>query len=250
MAVNRGSPEWYAQLYADARAGSSKVMWDHGEPTPYLLDWLGERFAAGGRRGRAVVIGCAYGDDAEPVASYGFDVTAFDVSVTAVEIALTRNPGSAVDYRHADVVDLPSEWLGAFDLVIECTTLQSLPPELHEAAATSVASLCALDGEVLVIARCPSEVDPPGPPWLLTEQEVGRVAVDGVRLTRLRRIPMRGGDRWVGSSHARVQVASSEPIGDLRQPLAARLPAGGNGRLQRRRMPSSRAGHSTTRPTP
>ncbi len=193
-----GSPNWYETLYAGARAGSAPVAWDHGEPTPYLVEWMADRCKAGRRRGRAVIIGCAYGDDAELVASYGFDVTAFDVSPTAVEVARTRNPGSAVDYQCADLFGLPRQWLGAFDLVIECTTLQALPPNLHEAAAAGVASLCAPDGEILVIARCPGDDDPPGPPWLLTESKVRRVATDDVRLTRMRRIAMRGGDHWVG----------------------------------------------------
>lgn len=198
MAADRVSSTWYETLYAGARAGSSAVPWDHGEPTPYLVEWMAERFAGGLERARAVVIGCAYGDDAELVASYGFDVTAFDVSATAVEVARTRNVGSTVDYRHADLLALPRAWRGAFDLVIECTTLQALPREIHEAAAAGVASLCAPGGEVLVIARCPGESDPPGPPWLLEEREVRRVGTNDVRLSRLRRIPMRGGDRWVG----------------------------------------------------
>lgn len=196
--AERMSSSWYEALYAEARAGSSVVPWGHGEPTPYLVEWMAERFPESGARGRAVVIGCAYGDDAELVASYGFEVTAFDISATAVEEARGRHPGSAVDYQRADLLDLPADWRRAFDLVIECTTLQALPQGLHEPAAVAVASLCAPNGDVLVISRCPGESDPPGPPWLLTRNEVEGVAADGVRLTRLRRLPMRGGDRWVG----------------------------------------------------
>jgi SAM-dependent methyltransferase len=192
------SANWYETLYAEARAGSASVPWDHGEPTPYLVEWMAERFAGHGGRGRAVVIGCAYGDDAEHIASYGFDVTGFDLSPTAVATARERHPATTVTYRRADLLDLPTPWREAFDLVIECTTLQALPPEVHPAAAEAVASLCAPGGEILVIARCPGESDPPGPPFLLAENEVRRVAAGEVRLTRLRRIPMRGGDRWVG----------------------------------------------------
>lgn len=113
----------------------------------------------------------------------------------------TRHPQSVVDYRCGDLLDLPAQWLAAFDVVIECTTLQALPRELHEAAAEGVALLCASEGEVLVVARCPGEGDPSGPPWLLGEQEVRRVATGGVRPRRLRRTAMRGGDRWVGEFH-------------------------------------------------
>lgn len=198
MTADRGSSHWYETLYAEASDGSAVVPWDHGEPTPYLVTWMRERFPDGVVGRRAVVIGCAYGDDAELVASYGFEVTAFDVSVTAVETARRRHPGSAVHYQRRDLLALPPELVGAFDLVVECTTLQSLSPERHEAAAIGVASLCAPGGEILVIARCPGDDDPPGPPWLLSENEVRRVAVEDVQLCRMRRIPMRGGDRWVG----------------------------------------------------
>lgn len=185
-------------MYAGAEAGFSTVPWDHGEPTPYLVEWMAERFAVCSEPGRAVVIGCAYGDDAELVASYGFDVTGFDVSPTAVEAARRRHPASAVEYRQADLLSLPSSLTGAFDLVVECTTLQSMPPRLHGRAAEGVAALCAPGGTVLVIARCPRDDDPSGPPWLLEESEVRRLATSDVRLTRMRRIAMRGGDRWVG----------------------------------------------------
>lgn len=108
MAADRGSENWYETVYAEARAGASPVAWDHGEPTPYLVEWMAERFAGGRGRGRAAVIGCAYGDDAELVASYGFDVTAFDISATAVEVARERHPESVVDYRRGD------RWVGEF----------------------------------------------------------------------------------------------------------------------------------------
>lgn len=197
--MEAGAAGWYERLYAGAHDGSSVVPWDHGEPTPYLVTWLRERHPDGRPHvGRAVVVGCAYGDDAELVASYGFDVTGFDVAPTAVESARERHPASAVDYRQADLLAVPPELVGAFDLVVECTTLQALPRQLHLAAAAGVASLCAPGGEILVVARCPADDDPTGPPWLLPESEVRRVAACDVRLTRLRRIPMRGGDRWVG----------------------------------------------------
>ncbi|GGB28384.1 methyltransferase type 12 [Flexivirga endophytica] len=193
-----GGSEWYERLYAEACDGSVAVPWDHGEPTPYLVTWLRERFPKGIGSGRSVLIGAAYGDDAELVASYGFDVVGFDVSAAAVAAARARHPDSVVDYRLADLLDLPVGWRQAFDLVVECTTLQSMPQALHMRGAAGAASLCAEGGEVLVIARCPGVDDPPGPPFLLPRGEVESVAVGGVRLMRLRRIPMRGGDRWVG----------------------------------------------------
>lgn len=205
-AISEGKPlDWYEQLYADAAPGA--VPWDHGEPTPYLVDWLQERFPGTENRGRAVIVGCAYGDDAELTAQHGFMTTAFDISPTAVRAARQRHPESAVEYQPADLLDLPAEWLGAFDLVVECTTLQCLPPELHQRAAAGIASLCGPGGTVLVVARIPSADAPAGPPWLLTEAEVRQVATKGVELAHLSRVPMRGGDRWVGEFSRPITAA-------------------------------------------
>ena len=38
---------------------------------------------------------------------------------------------------------------------------------------------------------------PPGPPWLLAEPEVRRVAVNGVELMHLDTVSANGGARWV-----------------------------------------------------
>lgn len=188
---------WYEELYAAAEAGLVEVPWDHGEPTALLVEWLGTRnprneTTAGG----AVVVGCAYGDDAELLARHGYATTAFDVSASAIAAAQRRHPGSSVDYVRADLLDLPSRWLRRFDLVIECTTVQSMPAEFHSRAAAAVASLCADGGTVVVIERQATEHDPPGPPWLLTEEEIYSFGADGVELAVLETLPMGGGPRW------------------------------------------------------
>ena len=49
--------------------------------------------------------------------------------------ARERYPDTAVEYRVADLLDLPADLVGAFDLVIEVSTVQALPPELRTAVA-------------------------------------------------------------------------------------------------------------------
>ena len=202
-AIAAGRPlSWYETLYKSAAAGSATVPWDHCEPTPILADWLTGRYPDARSSGsRAVVVGCGYGYDAEFVASLGFTPTAFDISKTAVRMARKRHAYTAVDYQQADLLALPDFWLRGFDLVVESTTLQCLPPDLHDQAATAVATLCAPGGTVLVIARQPSPSDPPGPPWLLSETEVRRAASDGVELVRLDTVSMNGGPRSVAEFH-------------------------------------------------
>ena len=172
------------------------MPWDHSEPLPVLVDWLTERYPDGIESRQAIVVGCGYGDDAVFVAGLGFATTAFDISETAVATARRRHEPAGVDYQQADLLAPPASWQ-AFDLVVESTTLQCLPPDLHEQAAAAVAALCAPGGTVVVIARQPAPSDPPGPPWLLTETEVRCVAVSGVELVRLDTVRMNGGPRWV-----------------------------------------------------
>lgn len=118
---------WYEELYAAADAGVAVVPWDHGVPTSLLAEWLQWRVARRAGAGRAVVIGCAYGDDAELVAAQGFETTAFDIAPSAIAAARRRHPGSSVHYVEADLLALPDQWRRQFDLVVECTTVQSMP---------------------------------------------------------------------------------------------------------------------------
>ena len=195
--IEAGRPvDWYEELYAAADAGGVAVPWDHRVPTPLLVDWFESHLVHGAPSGRAIVVGCAYGDDAELTASYGFPTTAFDISPSAVATAERRNPDSTVRYVQADLLDLPDQWRHGFDLVIECTTVQSITPTLHRAAAAAVASLCAIGGTVVVVARNAMEHGSPGPPWLLTAEEIHYFSVGGLKLELLETVAAHGGARW------------------------------------------------------
>jgi SAM-dependent methyltransferase len=85
--------------------------------------------------GRAIVIGCGLGDDAEHVASHS--------------------------------------WAGAFDLVVEVFTLQVLTGAARRTAFARIAQLVAPGGRLLVIAGARDEHDDPGKmPWPLTRAEI------------------------------------------------------------------------------
>src|SRR5690606_29859335 len=61
---------WFDRLYAAADAGRTRVPWDRGAPHPLLVEW-GESAGMRGP-GRALVVGCGLGSDAEYVADLGF----------------------------------------------------------------------------------------------------------------------------------------------------------------------------------
>jgi 2-polyprenyl-3-methyl-5-hydroxy-6-metoxy-1,4-benzoquinol methylase len=169
------STGWFEKLYSEAEAGVTMVPWADGLPNPHLSEWLDSGAGAGSGR-RALVVGCGMGYDAELLARHGFDVTAFDVAPTAVAAARRANPGSPVTYATADLLDLPAEWSGAFDLVAEIYTLQPLFGSARAQAIAAVHAPVAPGGTLLVIARATDEEDPVRDPaqmpWPLTRGEL------------------------------------------------------------------------------
>jgi SAM-dependent methyltransferase len=175
---------WFEQLYAAAESGTATVPWADLAPNPNMVaalaDLSGLPYPAGlpelhmqPRRERAVVVGCGLGDDAEYVASLGFETVAFDVAPTAITGALKRFPQSTVEYETADLLKPPDGWIGRFDLVVEVYTLQVLTGAARRRAIEQVARLVAPGGRLLVIARARGESDPPGQmPWPLTRAEI------------------------------------------------------------------------------
>lgn len=166
---------WFERLYVAAGQGEAVVPWDHEEPQRLLAEW-GHGLTGSGRR--ALVVGCGFGRDAEFIAGLGFDTDAFDYSTTAVAAARARHAASPVRYRAADLFDPPDEWHGAFDLVVESLTVQSLPLALHAAAINVVTGFVAPGGTLIVIANARGAEDGPedgpvdGPPWPLTRPEI------------------------------------------------------------------------------
>jgi SAM-dependent methyltransferase len=162
---------WFERLYVAAGSGDAVVPWDRGAPHPLIVEWA-ERRRPEGRT--ALVVGAGPGSDAEFIASLGFDTTAFDISATAVRQAQERFPASKVDYRTADLLDPPAEWRGAFDLVVESLTVQSMPVEPRTRAIRNVAAMVAPGGTLLVVAFAADEHDEPfeGPPWPLSRADV------------------------------------------------------------------------------
>lgn len=162
--------KWFEALYTVAGENPDAVPWADMKPNVYLVEWL-EREPVDGRGKRAVVIGCGLGDDAEHLAKNGFDVTAFDISASAIAWCKKRFPESAVDYRVADLFTPPEEW--AFDFVLESYTVQSMPLEMREQAIAAVAKLVAPGGRLLVIGRlaAPEARNLNAMPWPLTHDE-------------------------------------------------------------------------------
>jgi SAM-dependent methyltransferase len=177
--LRAGDPTgWFEPVYAAVGEAVTDVPWVDLEPNRHLVAWL-RRDAVQGEGRRAVVVGCGTGDDAELLREAGFDVVGFDIAPTAVAWATRRFPET--QFRVADLLALPDELLGAFDLVFEAYTLQALPVDVREAAIDGVASLVAPGGTLLVVTFGRAPADEPGRlPWPLTRGELARFGERGL----------------------------------------------------------------------
>jgi SAM-dependent methyltransferase len=176
---------WFERLYTESAREGFAISWVDLAPNAFLVRWL-ERWPADRPKGRALVVGCGYGDDAELLAARGFDVVAFDVAPSAVARCGERFPGSAVRYVVADALQLPREWERAFDFVFEAYTIQVLPGKARLIAAEAVGRTVAAGGRLLAVARSRTANDPVGSmPWPLTRRELDSFAVSGLELAEL-----------------------------------------------------------------
>lgn len=200
---------WFEPLYAQAAGEAQNIPWADLRPNPNLVEWLDAK-AIRGEGQTALVVGCGLGDDAEWLSDRGFEVTAFDISPTAIDWCRRRFPTSRVAYEVADLLRLPSHWQNAFDFVFEAYTLQVLPPSrsqatgvassiekpghpaspgqpphsgsLRESAIINVAKVVRTGGTLLVICRGRRPEDPEGEmPWPLLREELSPLQGAGLR---------------------------------------------------------------------
>ena len=152
QSLSRGEPTaWFDALYKNAGGNTASIPWADQRPNDNLVTWLDRERVAG--RGRALVIGCGLGDDAEELARRGWNVTAFDISPTAIDWCRKRFANSKVSYVAADLLDPPKHWTRAFDFVLESYTLQAVPPEVRDRMMPNVANFVAPGGTLLIICR-------------------------------------------------------------------------------------------------
>jgi SAM-dependent methyltransferase len=169
---------WLERLYADAGQDPSRVPWADRTSNPNLTEWLDRR---GTHQGRALVVGCGLGHDAEELARRGYDVTAFDVAPSAVEWARSIHQGSPVTYVAADLLHPPHDWTQAFDLVGEIYTVQVLRDEPRREALLALPGLVAPGGTLLLIARGRDDHDESQAlPWPLAKRELSPLAQLGL----------------------------------------------------------------------
>lgn len=173
---------WFETLYADAQQNPDIIPWIHATAHPLLMGWLEKNDLQGDGK-RAIVLGSGLGDDAEKLAELSFDVTAFDISPSAVAWSKQRFPETVVDYQVADLFNLPAEWQDQFDFVLEIFTVQALPQSIRDDALKAIPPLLKDDGQLLFACFGREHHETPqGPPWAISKQELKMLEEQGLTI--------------------------------------------------------------------
>lgn len=199
-AIGDGEPTaWFDRLYRAGETGEVSMPWDRDEPQALLREWVQTHDVHGEGR-RAVVVGCGLGADAEYLSQRGFATTGFDVAETAIRLAQQRHLETRVDYRVADLLDLPEAWGQAFDLTVEIFTIQALPDPPRADMIRAVAGLVAPGGTLLAIAfrHVAGDDETAGPPFPLTRATMDALSTGGLHQGEVEELD---GARWRVAYH-------------------------------------------------
>ena len=140
------------------------IPWDRGEPHPELIRVLRETPPAANQR--VLVPGCGRGHDALAWAEAGHQVTAVDISPTALALATQSNPHPNITWLEADLFALPKTLQGTFDLVWEHTSFCAVHPDQRTEWAESMARALRPGGTLLgVFFTHPDKPLDEGPPF-------------------------------------------------------------------------------------
>lgn len=126
--------------------------WDGHGPKPDLVALLESgRLDPATTGPRAIDIGCGTGTTSRLLAAHGFDVVGVDVSPVAIAAArdTPHDGGTAPRFAVADLLALPDELAGPYDLLVDIGTLDDFPRPLRPVGASVVAGL-ARPGSTLV----------------------------------------------------------------------------------------------------
>ena len=182
--IKEDSPvDWFEPLYAESTKNGEGVPWANMETHPSFMRWL-NRNQLNGTNKFALVVGCGMGDDAIDLESLGFQVTAFDVSETAIKYCKERFPDSSVNFVQADLLLEQSQWQRKFDFVLEIYTVQALPPKYEIELIANISSFVAPGGRLLVTAEVGQQkrTFENGPPWLLEPHHIDSFISCGLEL--------------------------------------------------------------------
>lgn len=150
-------PDW-EQRYRETDV--EKMPWYYKELEPDVREALKD---LGLHEGRALDIGTGPGTQAMGLAAIGFEVTATDISGTAIDKARARAEakGIKVDWKTDNILD--TALTGKFDLIFDRGCFHTLDPELRDRYVDIVSGLLNPGGYLLLKTFSVKEPGQEGP---------------------------------------------------------------------------------------
>ena len=174
---------WFEAFYAEAAGDNEKISWADLEPNRFFKTWA-EKAGLKGNGRKALVVGCGLGDDAVYLDDLGFNVTAFDISPTAIEWAKRLHSDRNVQFESADLLEPFRGWLSAFDFVLEVYTIQPLPLDMRPRVIDAISGFVGPGGELIVVTRGrDDDEEPVQMPWPLSRKDLSRFEINGLTQT-------------------------------------------------------------------
>lgn len=172
---------WFEELYKEARGDNEKIPWADLEPNKFLRAWAEKANLQGNGR-KALVVGCGLGDDAKFLVDLNFNVTAFDISPTAIDWARRLHKSTAIKFVAADLFNAPKEWYQAFEFVLEVYTIQPLPLEIRPPVINAIANFVGFKGKLIVVTRGREDDEIPAElPWALSRRDLSQFEANGLK---------------------------------------------------------------------
>jgi len=163
------SSKFFEDIYKQSSGDKEKIPWANMQADSFLTEYLEMHLG----EGKAIVIGCGLGDDALALEEAGFDVTAIDISETAIKWCQERYDYTNINFFVQDIFNLPADMLEQYDFIFESRTIQSLPLIHRDKIISCISSLMAPKAKALVIANGKQEGEKfEGPPWPLEYNEL------------------------------------------------------------------------------
>jgi 2-polyprenyl-3-methyl-5-hydroxy-6-metoxy-1,4-benzoquinol methylase len=165
---NNRPSDWFESLYASSNHEGEGVPWADLKVHDDLARFCAmSSIDAQGKK--ALVIGCGLGDDAHYLETLGFEVSAIDVSKSAIAICKERFVDKSIDFHVADLFERQIHLENQFDFIVEIYTIQALPPEHQVSIATNITKFLAKNGKLLVVSYIQEDIGKfeDGPPWPL-----------------------------------------------------------------------------------
>ena len=172
--MNPDKVEFWEESYING-----KTSWDMKSATPAFVDLLNHILLVDKKS--MLIPGCGFGYDAIAAAKAGYDVTANDISETAIKFALelADKENAEINFLIEDFFLLTDDL--SFDIVYDYVTYCAIDPQRRKDYADKVASLLKQNG-LFVIILFPIENRTGGPPFAVDVKEAEKLFGEHLQL--------------------------------------------------------------------